>query len=347
MRTELEFLLLDGFDPDTGEMALRVALTQDSPDDPRFLRLKLHLGRSNDPLQPLRRELNSHLRLPLPALWERGLKLIIHAVEEDMTRPNGRDPALHAWVQTQIMHPVDERRSTLNHSIEEQAQILFDWAQRLESNDEPARAAELLERALLLTPWNVSALRRLSVLLRELGLVEECVNITEQWVRFAPDEPEAFIRNGEALIYMEKPAEALKAFQSLLRSNPIHPMAHIGAAQAKGLLGGDPYPHLDAAIELDKTTTIAVLKETFDYRTLIHPEYEAIYSSDDLPHFLGVTSAEIKTFIEKHHLPVDAKDGSISESELSRWVGVQNRYNLLPYGLLWSAPTPTRLPEIY
>ncbi|MDR1840415.1 MAG: hypothetical protein LBQ86_00610 [Holophagales bacterium] len=347
MRTALEFLLLDGFDPDTGELAMRVGLTQAAPDDPRFLRLKLHLGRANDPLQPLKRELASHLRLPLPALWERGLKLIIHAVEEDMARPNGRDPALHLWVQTQILHPTDERRSTLNHSIESQAQILFDWAQRLESKNELARTAELLERMLLLSPGNVSALRWLASLLRELGLVEECVEITEQWLRFAQGEPEAFVRHGEALLYTERPREALKIFQELLRSNPMHPMAHIGAAQAKGLLGGDPYPHLDAALELDRATTLSVLRETFDYRSLVRAEFEAFYLLNELPGLLGVTPGEIKVFINKHRLPLDPKNRSVYESELSRWAGIQNRYNLLPYGLHWSAPTPVRLPEVF
>jgi len=347
MRTTLEYLLLDGFDPDTGELALRIALTQTSPDDPRFLRLKLHLGRSGDPLQPLKRELTSHLRLPLPSLWERGMKLIIHAIENDLAAPDGRDPARHMWVQTQIMHPSDERRTTLNHSIEAQAQILFDWSQRFELNNEPARAAELLERVLLLTPGNVNALRHLSVLLRELCLVEECLGITEQWLRLEPDEPEAAVRHAEALIYLERPKEALKILQNLLQANPMHPMAHLGAAQAKSLLGGDPYAHLDAALELDKTATILVLKETFDYRSLAHSPFETVYASEELTRLLNITPAEFKTFVEKHKMPVSPSDGSIYESELSRWVGIQNRYNLLPYGLHWSAPTPRKLPEIY
>jgi tetratricopeptide (TPR) repeat protein len=337
---------LDGFDPETGELALRVALTQTSPEYPRFLRLKLHLGRGGDPLQPLKRELSSHLRVPLPALWERGLKLIIHAIEDDLTRPDGRDPVLHTWVQTQIMHPTDERRSTLNHSIEAQAQILFDWSQKLELNNEQARAAELLERMLLLSPGNASALRQLSVLLRELCLIEECLGITEQWIRAEPDEAEAFIRYAEALIYLEKPREALKVFQKLLQTKPMHPMAHIGAAQSKSLLGGDPYPHLDAALEINRTATITVLKKTYDYRTLSPSEFETVYSREELTRLLNVTPSEIKTFADKHNLPVAHDNGSMLESELSRWVGIQNRYNLLPFGLHWSAPTPRQLPDI-
>ena len=347
MRTALDFLLLDGFDPETGELALRVALTQNSPNDPRFLRLKLHLGRSGDPLQPLKRELSSHLRLPLPDLWERGMKLIIRAVEGDMSGPEGRNPAVHMWVQTQILHPTDERRSTLNHSIEDQAQILFDWAQRFEVNGEPARAAELLERVLLLSPGNVSALRRLSALLRELCLVEECLGITEQWLRLQPDEAEAIVRHAEALIYLERPGEALTVLQRLLQANPMHPMAHIGVAQAKSLLGGDPYAHLDAALELDRSVTISVLRETFDYRSLSHPVSETVYTSGELHGLLNITPAMLKTFVNKFNLPLDVSKGSIHESELSRWVGIQNRYNLLPYGLHWSAPTPRKLPEIY
>jgi len=346
MGTTLEFLLLDGFDPETGELALRIALTQTSPDYPRFLRLKLHLGRGSDPLQPLKRELSSHLRVTLPALWERGLKLIIHALEDDLTRPDGRDPALHTWVQTQIMHPTDERRSTLNHSIEAQAQILFDWSQKLESNNEPARAAELLERMLLLSPGNPNALRQLSVLLRELCLIEECLGITEQWIRVEPDEAEAHIRYAEALLYLERPREALKVFQKILQTQPMHPMAHIGAAQAKSLLGGDPYPHLDAAAEINKIATIAVLKKTYDFRTLSPSEFETVYSAEELIRILNVTHSELKTFTDTYNLPLAPHDGSIHESELSRWVGIQNRYNLLPYGLHWSAPTPRQLPDI-
>jgi hypothetical protein len=346
IRASIEFLMLDGFSPDTGELALRVGLSQEHKDSPRFLRIRLHLGRGGDPLQPLKRELASHLRLPLPALWERGIKLIIHAIEEDLAKPNGRDPAIHLWVQTQILHPSDERRSTLNHSIEEQARIVYDWAQRLESNNEPARAAELLERMLLLSPGNLSALRHLTSLLRELGLVEECLGITEQWMRAAPDEAEAVIRHAEALLYLERPAEALNLFQSLLKSSPMHHLAHLGAAQAKGLLGADPYSHLDAAFQLNSAMTASVLKETFDYRTLRHSENEAFYTRRELPALLGITPAELKEFAHKHHLPVSADDGSIYESELSRWVGMQNRYSLLPYPIHWSAPTPLKMPEI-
>jgi hypothetical protein len=345
----LDFLLLDGFDPAKGELALRVAITQGTNDDPRFLRLKLHLGTDEDPLQPLRRELTTHLRIPLPVLWERGLKLIIHAIEEDLSKPGGTEPNTHLWVQTQIMHPTDERRCTLNHTLETQARILFEWAQKLETNHELGRAAELYERVLMLSPGNVFAMRRLSTLLRELGLVEEYLVITEQWMRAEPDVLEATIRHAEALIYLERPKEALEICQDLLRSNPMHPMVHLGVAQAQSLLGYNPYPHLDAAMALDRGITLTVLKETFDYRSISHPVFEATYQMDMLTGLLNVTPAEIKTFVAKHHLPISPSpkgSGMIHESELSRWVGIQNRYSLLPYGLHWSAPTPHKLPEI-
>jgi len=345
--TDLDFLLLDGFDPETGELALRVALKSDEPDVPRFLRMKLHLGRKGDPLQPLRRELSHHVKVPMPFLWERCLKLIVHAVEEDLAGPSGRDPAKFLWVETQILHPSDERRSTINHSLPEQAQILFDWGLRLEQGMEPSRAVEIFERVLILSPGDQAALRKLSVLLGELGLIEECLAMTERWLRFAPDELEALVRRGEALVYLEKPREALSVFQRLLKLNPIHQYAHLGAAQAKGLLGGDPYPHLDAAFELDSTLTVSVLKETFDYRSLAGVENEVFYSMGQLPDLLCVTPAEIRTFAEANRLPLNPLTRSIRESELSLWVGVQNRFGLLPYSVHWSAPTPTKLPEIY
>jgi hypothetical protein len=342
----LDFLLFDGFDPESGELALRIAVTQDGGEVPRFLRLKVQLGGSGDPIQPIRRELVSHLSIPLPPLWERGIKLIIHAIEADLATPNGRDPTLHTWVQTQIMHPSDGRRSTINHTIEAQAQILYEWGQRLEASDELGRAAEIYERMLLLRPGNVGALRQLSSVLRELGRIEECIGITARWMRAEPDEPEAHLRHGEALIYAERPNEALEIFQHLLRSNPMHPMAHLGAAQAKSLMGGDPFPHLDAALELNRAIAFSVLGETFDYRSLAHHANEASYQMNELPRLLGVTPAEIKTFVKKHQLPIAPDTESVRESELSRWVGIQNRYGLLPYPLHWSAPTPRKLPEI-
>jgi len=346
MRTDLDFLLLDGFDPETGELALRAALRPGQADVPRFLRLRLHLGRKGDPLQPLRRELERHARLPLPPLWERGLRLVVHAIEEDMAGPRGRDPDMYLWVETQILHPSDERRSTVNHSIDAQAQILFEWASRLESDQESSRAAELFERVLLLRPCDSGALRRLSALLGELGMVEECLGVTGQWMRCDPGEPEAALRHGEALVYLERPGEALAVFRAILGSSPMHPYAHIGAAQSRGLLGGDPFPHLDAAFELNSPLTVAVLRETFDYRTLSRAAHDAVYGAGRLPALLGVTPAELRAFAEERRMPLDGADGAIRESELSRWVGVQNRYGLLPFALHWSAPTPAGLPDV-
>jgi len=342
----LDFILFDGFDPESGELALRIAVVQDAGDGPRFLRLKLQLGGSGDPLQPIRKELASHLRSALPPLWERGIKLVIQAIEADLVRPNGSNPALYAWVQTQILHPTDGRLSTINHTIEAQAQILYEWGQKLEASDEPGRAAEIYERLLLLSPGNVNALRQLSALLRELAMIEECLDITWQWMCAAPDEIEAYLRYAEALIYVERPDEALDIFQNLLNSNPMHAMAHIGAAQAKSLMGGDPFPHLDAAVELNAAMAHSVLRETFDYRSLAAHPNEPSYLMSELPKLLGIASAEIKTFAKNHQMPINPETESVRESELSRWVGAQNRYGLLPYPLHWSAPTPRKLPEI-
>jgi tetratricopeptide (TPR) repeat protein len=346
IRTDLDFLLLDGFDPETGELPLRVALRSDEPDVPRFLRMKLHLGRRGDPLQPLRREIERHAGVPAPPLWERGLRLVVQAVEEDRAGPGGRDPARYLWVETQILHPSDERRCTINHSLGEQARILSDWGLRLEAGLEAARAAEIFERVLLLAPGDPAALRKLSALLGGLGLAEECLSVTEQWARFEPGEPEALLRRGEALVYLDRPREALAAFRDVLMASPMHPFAHIGAAQAKAMLGGDPYPHLDAAFELNAALTAAVLRETFDYRSAAPLEDEAFYSFARLPGLLCVTPAEAMSFVEGRRLPLDERHGSVRESELSLWVGVQNRFGLLPYPLHWSAPTPAALPDV-
>jgi len=345
MRAQLQYLLLDGFDPDTGELALRVRVDPESPGEPRFLRLRLHLGRSGDPLQPLRRELQTHVQMPIPPLWDRGLKIVIRAIEDELAAPEGRSPARYAWVQTQLLHPTDERRGTLNHPVARQAEVLWDWAQRAEKEGNAAHAIELLERMLLLAPQHTPALGWLCSLLRQQSMVEELADVTERLLLVTPDNPEALLMRGEALVYLRRPQEAGEAFARLLKLNPVHPLAHLGAAQAKSLTGGDPCPHLDAALELDREATLSVLRETFDYR-ILNRAPENTYPADLLPTLLGVSPGEVEAFRADRGLPVTGPEGSVRESELSRWVTIQNRYQLLPMGLHWLAPTPRHIPEL-
>ena len=146
MRAHLQFLLLDGFDPDTGDLAVRVAFVDEETSQNRqFLRLKLHLGRSGEPMQPLKRELQTHVQMPVPPLWERGLKVIIRAIEDDLAEPQGREPTRYAWVRTQVIHPTDDRRSTLNHPLQRQVEILWDWAQRSEQDGDSLRVMEIID----------------------------------------------------------------------------------------------------------------------------------------------------------------------------------------------------------
>ncbi len=342
MRSHLRYLLLDGFDPDTGELALRVSAHGGDALGPQLLRLKLHLGRHGDALQPLRRELTNLVQMPLPQLWDRGLKLFIRAIEDELAQPEGRDPRRYLWVQTQILHPSDERRSTLNHPVQRQVEIIWDWAQRLDQEGDGARAMELVERLLLLSPKHRSALEWLSTLLRNQGMVVEMLDVTERWLAVEPTNAAALLRQGEALIFLEQPRDALDSFQAILKGNPLHATAHLGAAQAASLQGGDPFPHLDAAMELDKATTMSVLQETFDFRVLARQGEERGYAVDDLPALLGVSAAEVRTYIQERHLPVSGE--AVREVELTRWVGIQNRYQLLPAGLHWTAPTPRSVP---
>ena len=331
MRSHLRYLLLDGFDPETGELALRVSAHGGDALGPQLLRLKLHLGRHGDALQPLRRELTNLVQMPLPQLWDRGLKLFIRAIEDELNLPEGRDARRYMWVQTQILHPSDERRSTLNHPV-----------QRLDQEGDGARAMELVERLLLLSPKHRSALEWLSTLLRNQGMVEEMLDVTERWLAIEPANPEALLRRGEALVHLERPRDAMDAFQAILKGNPLHAAAHLGAAQSASLQGADPFPHLDAAMELDKTATRSVLQETFDFRVITRQGEERGYAVDDLPALLGVSAAEVRAYVQERHLPL--KGEAVREVELTHWVGIQNRFQLLPTGLHWSAPTPRSVP---
>lgn len=346
MRSHLHYLLLDGFDPETGELALRVGAFEEETREPQTLRLKLHLGRATDPLQPLRRELQTHVQMPVPPLWDKGLKIIIRAIEDELVAEPGRQPHRYAWVRTQILHPTDVRRGTLNHPVNRQAEILWDWAQRFDQDGDCIRALELYERMLLLAPQHLPALSRLSSLLRQMGMIEEMLLVAGRWVKANPEDPDALLRQGEALLHLERHKEAMEAFSAVLKINPVHPLAHLGAAQAKSFAGGDPCPHLDAALELDREATLSVLRETFDFRVLLPIPAETIYSLDELPGLLGVSPGEAKAFIRERGLPTASSGDALREPELSRWVLIQNRYQLLPVGLHWLAPTPRHIPEL-
>jgi tetratricopeptide (TPR) repeat protein len=345
MRSHLQYLLLDGFDPDTGELALRVRVDGDRETLTRFLRLKLHLGRSGDPLQPLRRELQTHVQMPIPPLWDRGLKIVIRAIEDELATVEGRHASRYAWVQTQVLHPTEERRGTLNHPVARQAEVLWDWAQRVDAEGDAPHAIELLERMLLLAPQHGPALLWLSSLLRQQSMIPELLDVTERLLAVTPGSPEGLLRKGESLIHLQRPQEAGEAFARLLKLNPVHPLAHLGAAQARSMLGGDPCPHLDAALELDRDATLSVLAETFDYHILPTFPQENTYPYDHLPTLLGVSPGEVVTFCTSRGLP-GAPGAMVRETELSRWVTIQNRYQLLPTGLHWLAPTPRHIPEL-
>jgi tetratricopeptide (TPR) repeat protein len=248
-------------------------------------------------------------------------------------------------VQTQVLHPTDPKRSTLNHPVAAQAGILWDWAQRLEQEGDVLRCMELLERLLLLAPRHPGALPWLASLLRKQGMIEELLDVCSRWLGQEPDNPEALVRRGEALLALEQPREALAAFLAVLKVQPVHLLGHLGAAQAQAQLGGDPFPHLDAALELDRAVTRSVLEETFDYRILNRVPGERSLPFEELPPLLGISSAELRTLAAHNGLPLGA-DGSIRESELARWVGIQNRCQLRAAGLHWTAPTPRIIPEL-
>jgi hypothetical protein len=346
MRAHLRFLILDDFDPDTGELALRVAF-QPGPDPGlELIRLRLHLGRTGNPLEPLIRELRTHVQMPLPPIWEHGLKTIIHAIEEELGGPDGRSSLRYLWVRTQLLHPAEPARSTPNHPVPRQVEVLRDWAHRLDQEGQSLRAAEILERLLLLAPKDVTSLAYLTGFFRAQGMLEEMATVAERWFKAEPGRVEARLRQGEALLRLGRAQEARAAFEAVLKIHPVHLLAHLGMAQAQGLLGGNPFPHLDAAQELDPAAIASALRETYDYRLLTPPSGDRAYNLEELPSLLGVSGAEVQDYLQFLGLPLAGPEGTVRESELARWVGIMNRYALLPGGLNWSAPTPRRLPEL-
>jgi tetratricopeptide (TPR) repeat protein len=346
MRAHLRFLILDGFDPDTGELTLRVAFQAGPEPGLDLIRLRLHLGRAGNPLDPLSRELRTHVQMPVPPLWEHGLKTVIHAIEEELAGPEGRNALRYLWVKTQLLHPAEAARCTPNHPVARQVEILRDWANRLDQEGQALRAAEILDRLLLLAPKDVASLVYLTSFFRAQGMAEEMAAVAERWTKAEPGRIEARLHQGEALLRLGRAQEARAAFEAVLKALPVHLLAHLGMAQALGLLGGNPFPHLDAAQELDPTATASVLRETFDYRLLTPPAGDRVHSLEALPSLLGVSGAEVQDYLQFLGLPLTGPEGTVRESELARWAGVMNRYTLLPGGLHWSAPTPRRLPEL-
>ncbi len=346
MRAHLRFLILDDFDPDTGELAMRIAFQPGAEPGLELIRLRLHLGRGGAPLDALSRELRTHVQMPVPPLWQDGLKTIIHAIEEDLAGPEGRNSLRYLWVRTQLLHPAEAARSTPNHQVARQVEVLRDWAHRLDQEGQSMRAAEILDRLLLLAPKDVTSLAYLASFFHAQGMVEEMAAVAERWIKAEPGRVEARLRHGEALLRLGRAQEARAAFEALLKINPVHLLAHLGMAQALGLMGGNPFPHLDAAQELDPAATASVLRETYDYRLLTPPQGDRNYSLEELCPMLGISGAEVQDYVQFLGLPVEGLEGTVREAELARWVGVMNRYALLPGGLHWSAPTPRQLPEL-
>ncbi len=346
MRAHLRFLILDDFDPDTGELALRVAFQPGAEAALELLRLRLYLGRSGNPLDPLSRELRTQVQMPVPPLWEQGLKTIIHAVEEELAGPEGRQALRYLWVRTQLLHPSDPSRCTPNHPVARQVEVLRAWAHRLDQEGQALRAAEILERLLLLAPKDVTSLAYLVRFFRAQGMAEEMAAVAERWTRAEPGRIEAHLGLGESLLRLGRAQESRAEFQGVLKAHPAHLLAHLGMAQALGLLGGNPFPHLDAAQELDPAATASVLRESFDYHLLAPPPGDESLAAAALPDLLGVSMAEIQDYSQFLGLPLAGAEQAVRQSELARWVGVMNRYALLPSGLNWSAPTPRHLPEL-
>jgi len=111
-------------------------------------------------------------------------------------------PALHLGPDPDLA-PHGGSKGTLNHPVARQVEILWDWAQRMEQEGEGIRTIEILERLLLLAPQHASALAWLSSLLRGQGMVEEMLGITERLLAIQPDNLEAKLRRGEALLHLE------------------------------------------------------------------------------------------------------------------------------------------------
>jgi len=346
MRAHLRFLILDDFDPDTGELAMRVAFQPGAEPALELIRLRLHLGRGGSPLDALSRELRTHVQMPVPPLWQDGLKTIIHAIEDDLAGPEGRNSLRYLWVRTQLLHPAEAARSTPNHLVARQVEVLRDWAHRLDQEGQSLRAAEILERLLLLAPKDVTSLAYLTGFFHAQGMVEEMAAVAERWIKAEPGRVEARLRHGEALLRLGRAQEARAAFEAVLKVHPVHLLAHLGMAQALGLMGGNPFPHLDAAQELDPAATASVLRETYDYRLLTPPPGDRSHDLEGLAPLLGISGAEVQDYVRFLGLPLAGAEGLVREAELARWVGVMNRYALLPGGLHWSAPTPRQLPEL-
>lgn len=133
--------------------------------------------------------------------------------------------------------------------------------QKLVDEQKPAEALTAFAQAAALDPNNESAVVGQYISLVQLKRVNDGAAILEKWVAAKPDDPRRWLCKGMCEAQTDRPAEALKSFDTLIRLQP-----------------GEGFPWVGKGQMLAALNRNAEALQAFDRAISIDPKHEAAWS---------------------------------------------------------------------
>ncbi|MGB1877342.1 MAG: tetratricopeptide repeat-containing sulfotransferase family protein [Rhodospirillaceae bacterium] len=118
------------------------------------------------------------------------------------------------------------------HDGRENASAAIESARPLIEEGRPYDAEMLLRAELEKEPENQNLLSHLGVALHDQGRLSECVEILNQAVNLDPSDAFAQVALGASYMRLSDPQSAIKHYTACLQSDPTHPVAMLGLADA-------------------------------------------------------------------------------------------------------------------
>lgn len=348
MSAALRFILLDAFDPSTAKLRLRIAYHdgREGEEGQGFQTFRATVS-INDilPLEDLQRDFRSKIKTPMPKLWVTLLKDFVSLLQGEIKRKKTFQDNDFLWIRSQCFHPTEPQRSTPYKQEQEHVDIIKDWVYQMEAEQDGVYYEEFLSRGLLIRPKDPVFLRRMAYRMKSEGRFEETCELVTRWLHVEPESIEAMTFSADCDLGLGKVAEAQVQFQKVVTRQPKDAAAYLGLAQCALLFGQSAIPFLDAAIELDAPLTKDVLLHHCTYRLQVRPTSPPFWSLEQLPEILGLSPGEIKSTLRPDHLH-DPEHQGFHPQEISQWVTVMNRFQLLKTLINWNAPTSHAVPSI-
>jgi tetratricopeptide (TPR) repeat protein len=161
------------------------------------------------------------------------------ALLEGCAEPEAQAAAAAAHLALGQQDRARELLRALNLSAAQDDALLSETARLLQSLDEPAAAAEHLQRAARLAGTNAAKHLSAAQALLAAGRAAEAGEFAHEAVAFAPHSAQARETLGQALLETGQPAAAIAHFQAAAAADPGRISAALGLARA-GLAAGQP-----------------------------------------------------------------------------------------------------------